>query len=156
MQRIRHAVGAIVQQGQEYLLVHKVKVMDTLEGPKSIPGMWDFPKGGVKPGEPLCEAVLREVREETGGERYRIVKQFDETIDFAFDEGVRHTIGYDRQETSMFLLEYLGDRLELGSLDEEIDQVHFFSALEVCRHLAHQETKDYFVRVVLQQEGKGA
>lgn len=156
MQKIRHAVGAIIRQGQEYLLVHKVKVMDTLEGPKSIPGMWDFPKGGVKPGESPYEAVLREVREETGGERYRIVKQFDESIDFAFDEGARRTIGYDRQETSMFLLEYLGDRFEPGSRDEEIDQVHFFSALEVSRHLAHQETKDYFVRVVLQQEEKGA
>ena len=150
MQRVRYAVGAIVQQGQEYLLVHKVKGMDILGGPKSIPGTWDFPKGGVKSGETTFEAVLREVREETGGERYRIVKQFDETIDFAFDEWTRHNIGYDRQETTMFLLEYLGNRLELGPLDEEIDQVRFFSALEVCQHLAHQETKDYFVRVVLQ------
>ncbi|HLZ55980.1 MAG TPA: NUDIX hydrolase [Ktedonosporobacter sp.] len=150
MQRIRHAVGAIIQQGQEYLLVHKVKGMDTLGGPRSIPGMWDFPKGGMKAGETTIEAVLREVREETGGERYRIVKQFDETIDFAFDEQTRQSIGYDRQETTMFLLAYLGDRLELGPLDEEIDQVHFFSALEVCQHLAHRETKDYFLRVVLQ------
>jgi putative (di)nucleoside polyphosphate hydrolase len=156
MQRSRYAVGAIIQQGQEYLLVHKVKVMDTPGGPKSIPGVWDFPKGGVKSGETAFEAVLREVREETGGECYRIIKQVDESIDFAFDDRVHHSIGYDRQETTMFLLEYLGDRLELGPLDEEIDQVHFFSADMVCRHLAHQETKDYFIRLILQQKVKDA
>ena len=53
MQRIRYAVGAIIQQGQEYLLVHKVKAMDLPGGPKNIPGMWDFPKGGVKSGSLL-------------------------------------------------------------------------------------------------------
>jgi putative (di)nucleoside polyphosphate hydrolase len=96
------------------------------------------------------------MKEESQTKDSKRVKQSDETIDFVFDEWARHSIGYDRQETTMFLLAYLGDRLELGSLDEEIYQVHFFSALEVCRHFAHQETKDYFIRLVLQEEEKEA
>lgn len=32
----------------------------------SIPGAWQFPQGGVDPGETLGEAVVREVREEVG------------------------------------------------------------------------------------------
>lgn len=131
--------------------MQKVKGMDTIGGPISIPGIWNFPKGGIKAGETAGEAVLREVREETGGEHYRVVRQFDETIDFAFDEQTHHSLGYDRQVTTLFLLEYLGDRSELGSLDEEIDQVRFCSALEVCQSLAHQETKACFIRVTLQK-----
>ncbi|MEO6892298.1 MAG: NUDIX hydrolase, partial [Ktedonobacteraceae bacterium] len=110
--------------------------------------------GGIKPGETAFDAVLREVREETGAELYQIIKQFDETIGFAFDKQTRRAIGYDRQETTMFLIEYLGDRLELHPMDEEIDQVRFLPAHEVCQYLAHQKTKEYFVRVVLQQESK--
>ncbi|GCE14529.1 hypothetical protein KTT_43880 [Tengunoibacter tsumagoiensis] len=83
-----------------------------------------------------------------------MIKQFDETIGFEFDEQARHSIGFDRQETTMFLFEYLGDRLALSPLDEEIDQVHFFSALDVCDYLAHQETKEYFIRLVLQRDVK--
>lgn len=152
MPKIRQAVGAIIRQGQEYLLVHKVKIIDTLDGSRSIPGVWDLPKGGIKPGETAFEAVLREVREETGAERCQIIKQFDETISFAFDEQTRRAIGYDRQETMMFLIEYFGNHSELYPLDEEIDQVRFFPAHEVCQYLAHQKTKEYFVHVVLQQE----
>lgn len=71
------------------------------------------------------------------------------------DEQTRHSLGYGRQVTTMFLLEYLGDRSELGSLDEEIDQVRFYSAVEVCQSLGHQETKAYFMQVGLQKEQKG-
>jgi len=86
MPKIRQAVGAIIRQEQEYLLVHKVKGMDGPHGSRSIPGIWDFPKGGIQSGETASEAILREVREETGGVCYRIIEQFAETIDFAFDK----------------------------------------------------------------------
>src|SRR6266849_5802594 len=126
-------------------VVHKVKVMETPDGPKNVPGMWDFPKGGVKPGETAQEAIMREVREETGASRYRIIKQFDEKICFSFDE-------HYQQETTMFLIEYLGDRSELHPMDEEIDHICFFSAPEVYQYLAHQETKDFFVQKIFQNE----
>ncbi|MDY6873746.1 MAG: NUDIX domain-containing protein [Chloroflexota bacterium] len=29
-------------------------------------GLWGFPGGGIEPGEPLTEALAREVREKTG------------------------------------------------------------------------------------------
>lgn len=71
MQAIRHAAGAIIYQEQEYLLVHKVKGMDTLGGPTTIPGVWDFPKGGIKAGKPLvklfCVRSEKKLEENTTG-----------------------------------------------------------------------------------------
>ena len=76
-QPVRKAVGDIVLHDDEYLLVHKVKVMNTGKGPVSIPGVWDFPKGGMQETETAIEAVLRELREETGSQSYQILRQFD-------------------------------------------------------------------------------
>jgi len=44
-QKIRHAVGAIIRQNNEYLLVHKVKISTG----ESIEGFWGLVKGGVLP-----------------------------------------------------------------------------------------------------------
>ena len=52
------AVAAIIVQGGKLLLVKRA-----VEPSK---GKWSVPGGGVEWGEPLVEAVKREVREETG------------------------------------------------------------------------------------------
>jgi len=51
--------GAIFRNGR-ILLLHR---RDDLE---LVPGLWDLPGGGVETGEGLEEALIREVREETG------------------------------------------------------------------------------------------
>lgn len=141
MGHIRQAVGAIIKQEQDYILVHKVKLMDGPQGPEHIAGIWDFPKGGVKQGEALLDAVIREIREETGAQHFRIIRQFDEKICFAFNVHLS-------QETTMFLVEYTGNRFEVHPQDEEIDDVQFFVASEVCNYLTHQETKDFFMKML--------
>ena len=52
------AVGAIILQGSRIVLVRR--------GNAPSPGLWTFPGGAIELGEPIHEAVRREVLEETG------------------------------------------------------------------------------------------
>lgn len=139
--KIRRAVGAVVFQNDEYLLVHKVKSIDYKE---NIVGHWDFPKGGVQESdEDLETAILRELNEETGSNKYKIIRKFDEKICFMFPK----TQKYDRQETVMFYVEYLGDRGDFKSQDEEIDEIKFYNKDEVNSIICLEETLEFLNKV---------
>jgi len=139
--KIRKAVGALVFQNNEYLLVHKVKSVDMKSDMK---GHWDFPKGGIQESdEDLESAILRELKEETGSTNYKIISRFDKKICFTFPS----THKYDSQETVMFHIEYLGDRKDLKAQDEEIDEVGFYSKDDLMRVLSLEETREFLSEV---------
>lgn len=139
--KIRQAVGAVVFQNDEYLLVHKVK---SISSNTDIIGHWDFSKGGVEESDKDLEmAVLRELKEETGSNKYRIISRFNEKICFTFPKGHK----YDRQETVMFYVEYLGDREDLKSQDEEIDEIKFFGKHDLMETLCLEETREFLREV---------
>ncbi|WP_226680827.1 NUDIX domain-containing protein [Sutcliffiella horikoshii] len=141
---VRQAVGAIVTIGKEYILILKTKI-NTTEGKKEIQGEWDFIKGGVeKTDSSLYEAILRELKEETGKNTFYVIKEFEEKISFKFPQGVAKKIGYHSQETTMFLVEYKGENKDLLPQDDEVSEIGFFKKEEVQRKLAHEETRQYF------------
>lgn len=141
---VRQAVGAIVTIGKKYILILKTKI-NTKEGKKEIKGEWDFIKGGVeKTDSSLCEAVLRELKEETGSKSFYVIKEFEEKISFDFPKGVAEKIGYHSQETTMFLVEYKGEDKNWLPQDNEVSEIGFFKKDEVLRKLAHEETRKYF------------
>jgi len=93
---------------------------------RSDNGLWDLPAGAIDPGETPAQAVVREVREETGllveptavagvfgGEGYR----------FEYSNG-------DRVEYTVIVFECRIIGGELGSLDGEAAELHFISASE--------------------------
>jgi bis(5'-nucleosidyl)-tetraphosphatase len=47
-------------------------------------GRWDFPKGGMEPGEVELDTVLREVEEETGLKEIEIVPGFRKVIEYFY------------------------------------------------------------------------
>lgn len=119
--------------------------MDCQGAPLAIKGEWDFPKGGIKPDETNpAKAILRELKEETGSIQYRIISQFNDKLCFPFPLAVRKRSGFERQETTMFLVEYIGNRQDLQPQDEEIDKLQFFSRKEVVEKLCHTETRQFF------------
>ncbi|GEN46871.1 hypothetical protein AHA02nite_26470 [Alkalibacillus haloalkaliphilus] len=141
---IRKAEGAIVYKGNEFLLVHKVKV-SALEKGSLMEGEWDFPKGGVEQNDLSLEhAILRELEEETGSTQYRVIKQFDDKICFSFGKSFQEQTGWKKQETTIFLVEYFGDDSDLVPKDREIAEVNFLPYEEVYERLTHKDTKQYF------------
>lgn len=146
MNNIRRAVGAIIIQNEEFLLVQKIKVMDTKNNvaEQIDNGQWDFSKGGIKEGEDEITALLRELEEETGSKQYKVIKKFDEKISFIFPNNLKEKLGFDMQETTMFLVEYCGDRSDLLPKVEEISKVKFFGKDEILNTLFHEDTKGFF------------
>jgi putative (di)nucleoside polyphosphate hydrolase len=124
-------------------------MMESKAGPEKILGEWDYPKGGVKGSDSnLQEAILRELKEETGSNQYTIVKEYEEKICFTFSPVVQRKIGYKDQETTMFLVEYTGDRSDLQPQDAEINQVVFFPVKQVLDSLFHEDSKRFFRKFI--------
>lgn len=138
--KIRKAVGAVVFQNKEYLLVHKVKNANN----EAVIGHWDLPKGGIEEqDEDLEMAILRELKEETGSDNYSIVGMFDNKICFTFPD----TYAYDSQETVMFYVEYFGDRNDLNPQDDEIDEIMFYSKDDLLKIIQLNETFEFLEKV---------
>lgn len=76
---MRHDVSAGIipyrttRDKREYLLL------------KSRTGDWEFPKGGLEPGEELQQSALREIQEETGIEDIRLIDGFKDTYEYEFE-----------------------------------------------------------------------
>lgn len=56
--RLRISVLGLFIQSDRVLMIHKIT------GPE--PDRWDLPGGGLQAGEPILQALQREIREETG------------------------------------------------------------------------------------------
>jgi bis(5'-nucleosidyl)-tetraphosphatase len=89
----KKGVSAIIydDNGSFYFLIfHRVRGWDG----------WEFPKGGIKEGETSEEALVREVREETGLSKFRVAGKLDEQRIFEAD-GVKHVFDVFVVESSM-------------------------------------------------------
>lgn len=51
---------------------------------KSRPGDWEFPKGGVEGDEELQQTAIREVKEEAGIQKFRLIDGFRRDYDYVF------------------------------------------------------------------------
>ncbi|KQL54377.1 hypothetical protein AN964_13310 [Heyndrickxia shackletonii] len=148
VENIRKAIGAIVYQNNKFLIINKTK-MNTKEGKENIEGEWDFIKGGVEEeDDELVDSLLRELKEETGSEEYKVIKQFDEKICFDFPKSIQEKIGFVRQETTMFFVEFLGNEKILTPFDNEVSDVKFLEKDKLLDTLTHSETKEYFIKNV--------
>ena len=141
--KIRKAVAAIIHSHGKYLLAQRVKMLtkDRVLVP-TVPE-WDLVKGGMEFGESSKEAILRELYEETGSKAYTIIKQFPETIDFDFPVHLREKIGFDAQQTTVFLVDFKADIETLQSHDNEIGSYIFVTKEELLQRIILPETQTF-------------
>lgn len=152
IRRIRKAVGAIIISPEnEYLLVHKAKMSDVKEDNTDV-DFWDFVKGGVKDKETTTDAVKREIYEETGIHNLVIKEEIAQKIRFEFPSNLKKTIGYDDQETTMYIVILNEKPVDLRCVDGEIDRYEFVNKDSVLDRLSHVETKKFWNRLLNEQK----
>lgn len=97
--RFRPNVAAIIRNPEARILIAERA---------DIPDAWQFPQGGVDPGETPHGALIREMREEISLDprHYSIVDQKG-PYRYVLPDG-RKKKGFDGQEQQYFLLEYFG------------------------------------------------
>ncbi len=71
-----------------------------------FPGSWQFPQGGIEKDEKPADAFFRELREEIGNDRCKILKTGMATTRYRWKEPGRH--GMVGQEQHWFLAEFEG------------------------------------------------
>lgn len=107
------AGGAVSDPAGRLLAIHRL-------------GRWDLPKGKVEPGEDFATAVLREVTEECGLHRLRLLRPLVKTLHTYPRNGEQHL-----KCTHWFLMESDATEALVPQTEEDIDQVRWIDAAGV-------------------------
>ena len=78
---------------------------------------WQMPQGGVKLNEPILEAMKRELAEETSIKNIKILKKFDQWLEYELPENLVGKIwkgGYRGQKQKWFVVKFLGNDNEIN------------------------------------------
>ena len=113
----RKNVGSVIFKDNKFLLV--------LMPIKSFNDYWKFPQGGVNEGEKRREAVMRELKEELGTDKFKIIKQYPYKHRYDWDETSTKSNGYKwrGQKQTFFLVEFLGTDKDIKIDKEEIENI---------------------------------
>lgn len=102
-------------------------------------GRWMLPKGTIEEGETPEEVALREVREETGLSRLRVVADLGEER-YSFYWRADRTY-YDKT-VRYFLLEFLGGEEPRPQAEEGFVACEWVSPDEALTRIAYKETRE--------------
>jgi putative (di)nucleoside polyphosphate hydrolase len=70
---------------------------------------WQFPQGGVDPGESGRDAILREMKEELGTGQFKILAEHKEVYHYDWPHWYQVLRGYKGQKQDVFLLRFIGE-----------------------------------------------
>lgn len=130
----KNVAAAILNQENELLLI---KRSDTKEK------HWQFPQGGVDQGETPEQAVLREVREETGiANNIAILGKHPSKHSYRFpSEWHQHANGYKGQKQTIFYLRYTGDDRAIILEAHEASDYAWTAPQEVVNTVYHKRKR---------------
>ena len=114
---------------------------------------WQFPQGGVKPGESPLAALRRELREEIGTDRVEILAQLSDPIRYEYPPEVAERLsrgdpekqGYAGQEQTWFLARLVDGEssIRFGGSSPEFDQFRWATPAEAVESVVPFKAKAY-------------
>ena len=106
---MRKGVGVVVLNKNNHVFVGKRK---------DNPGdKWQMPQGGVDKGEDYITAMKRELKEETGIENIKIIKEIEKIYQYELPEdlvGIIWKGKYRGQKQKWFITRFLGEEKEIN------------------------------------------
>ena len=106
---LRTGVGIVVLNSENKVFVGKRK-----DNPFD---KWQMPQGGVDLNEPLLEAMKRELVEETSIKNIKILKEFDQWLEYELPENLVGKIWkgkYRGQKQKWFIVRFIGIESEIN------------------------------------------
>ena len=106
---LRTGVGIVVLNAENKVFVGKRK-----DNPFD---KWQMPQGGVNPNEPLVEAMQRELIEEKSIKNIKLLKEFDQWLEYELPENLVGKIWkgkYRGQKQKWFVVRFLGNDNEIN------------------------------------------
>jgi|TARA_B110001452_G_scaffold198282_1_gene168223 putative (di)nucleoside polyphosphate hydrolase len=106
---LRTGVGIVVLNSKNKVFVGKRK-----DNPFD---KWQMPQGGVNSDESLFEAMKRELKEETSIKNIKVLKEFDQWLEYELPENLVGKIWkgkYRGQKQKWFVVKFLGNDNEIN------------------------------------------
>ena len=106
---LRTGVGIVVLNSKNKVFVGKRK-----DNPFD---KWQMPQGGVDSDESLFEAMKRELKEETSIKNIKVLKEFDQWLEYELPENLVGKIWkgkYRGQKQKWFVVKFLGNDNEIN------------------------------------------
>ena len=95
-------------------------------------GKWDLPKGKIDDGETLEECAIREVQEETGIKKLKIVSKINVTY-HTYDEFGKHIL----KESHWYLMNAIGKEEFIPQVEEDIAEIRWVKKKDLHEYLSN-------------------
>tara|TARA_Y100000816_G_C26053682_1_gene552756 strand:- start:314 stop:787 length:474 start_codon:yes stop_codon:yes gene_type:complete len=106
---LRNGVGIALLNKNNQIFVAK-----RIDNPKDF---WQMPQGGIDKGEKALEAALRELKEETGIESVKLIREINEEITYHLPNNLLGIIWkgkFKGQKQKWFIMRFLGKNEEIN------------------------------------------
>ena len=111
--------------------------------------VWQFPQGGIDEGEKVKDALFRELEEEIGTDKVKIVAEYPEWISYDFPTKVAKKMKpYKGQKQKYFLVKLKKSaKIDINTSHPEFSDYKFVGVDDVL-HLSASFKKDVYEKVI--------
>jgi len=127
----KNTAAFIINNKDEVLLIQRANEKDV---------HWQFPQGGIEPGETEEQAVAREVREETGIKDYEIISIHPDSHTYDWSSWHKLNGGYKGQSQTIFFIKHNGTNEDVHLDPEEISH-HMWVYIDDVIDNVHEKRK---------------